>query len=140
MDFKINGDQVRLTFATAGIVGAANERVITARLREIDPNEETWGWEGRSPLRWDSYVAYWATVGSPAAELLQKLTRQMEDYPVLDEMVFAEIELEQAASYWRYCSICERVKLCKEAGISPFQARHKDNVPTDVIPYMHLTY
>ena len=139
MDFKIDGDQVRLTFATAGIVGAANERIITARLREIDPDEETWGWEGRSPLRWDSYVAYWATVGSPAAKLLQELTQRMEDYPVLDEQVFAEVELEEAADYWQYCSIRERVDLCKKAGVSSFRARH-DDVPIETIQYMHLTY
>jgi hypothetical protein len=139
MDFVTNGDQIRLTFATSGIVGAANERVITARLREIDPDEETWGWEGRSPFRWDSYVAYWADADSPAGELLRKLARQMEDYPVLDEQVFAEIELEEAADYWRYCSIRERVDLCRKAGVSPFRARH-DDVPVETIQYMHLTY
>lgn len=58
------------------------------------------------------------------------LVKALEDYPVLNEERFAELELEEAQFIWDNNSLDDRINICREAGISIFAAR-RDDVPID---------
>lgn len=52
----------------------------------------------------------------------------LADYPILDDSDYSEREHGASCEAWSGMSIRERVKLCREAGISVFAAR-RDEVP-----------
>ena len=41
--------------------------------------------------------------GSPAERILKDIERRLEDYPILDEEAFSNLEHEEADSTWRNC-------------------------------------
>jgi len=59
----------------------------------------------------------------------------LEDYPVLDETHFSELEWSEAENYWQQLPIRYRVELCAEAGVSIFAAR-RDYIPSDDSGYI----
>ena len=71
-----------------------------------------------------------------ASEILCALA----DYPVYDESHFSEMEWNEAIDYWQSMSLCDRMELAKDAGLSVFAARH-DYIPYDDTGYIfeHLT-
>lgn len=54
----------------------------------------------------------------------------LEDYPVVDEDHFAQIEWDEAAEYWARLSVRDRADYCERAGLSIFAAR-RDYLPPD---------
>lgn len=67
------------------------------------------------------------------------LVKALEDYPVLNEQRFAELEAEKAQFIWDDNSLDNRINICREAGISIFAAR-RDDVPDDCISYLIYYY
>ena len=54
----------------------------------------------------------------------------IENYLLLDEMHYSELEWNEACEYWQRMSVSNRVEVCQECGITPFAARH-DYLPAD---------
>jgi hypothetical protein len=64
-------------------------------------------------------------------KVAEEIERSLEDYPILDEDDFLELELEEANEVWCNCyNLQERIELCAENNISIFAARH-DYIPQD---------
>ena len=54
----------------------------------------------------------------------------LSDYPIADESVYGELELDYASEGWSQYGLRERVELCQEYGVSVFAAR-RDELPQD---------
>ena len=59
-----------------------------------------------------------------------RILSKLEDYPVVNEEHWCEMENEQAEQYWEQMRLAERVELCQRFGVSVFAARH-DWIPQD---------
>lgn len=68
---------------------------------------------------------------------IEGLEQDLEDYPVLDDDDFSEREHQAKNEYWGLFSLQERIDLCREAGISIFQAR-RNYIPSDVGGYVEV--
>lgn len=62
--------------------------------------------------------------------LIDRITESLENYPILDDGDFSELEYETACEYWQQCSVGERVEWCQRYSVSVFSAR-RDEVPED---------
>ena len=69
---------------------------------------------------------------SDAATTAQELADALEDYPVVDESDYSELEWTEAYEYWERCSLRERVDYCRDADASIFAARRTDAMPDRV--------
>jgi hypothetical protein len=47
----------------------------------------------------------------------------LEEYSILDESKWSEMEYEATAKYWQQCSMRDRMRECERAGVSKFAAR-----------------
>lgn len=65
-----------------------------------------------------------------ALAIAEDLAESIEDYPVLCESDWSELETETAENYWARMSVSERMAWCKESNVSIFAAR-RDYVPDD---------
>ncbi len=64
-----------------------------------------------------------------------KITADLEDYPVIDEEHYCELEYDEACECWENMGIEERMEICRNAGISVFSAR-RDYLPEDDCGYI----
>jgi hypothetical protein len=55
---------------------------------------------------------------------VEKIEKDLDNYPVFDEDHYSQACDEARDKFWAELSISDRVKMCQEAGISIFQARH----------------
>ena len=67
------------------------------------------------------YVHSSATAG---LRLADDMVARLQDYPVLDEVDFYDLESEVATEYWKGMGIQERIEWCVEYRVSIFAARH----------------
>ncbi len=67
---------------------------------------------------------------TPAFEAYATLAIAAEDYPILDDDVFSELEEEEACATWAAMSLKERIEVCKRYKVSILAARH-DYYPQD---------
>jgi len=63
-----------------------------------------------------------------AVKLANEMADQLDDYPVLDESAYSDLECEETSKAWAEMSIKERVQTCKDTETSIFAARH-DCIP-----------
>ena len=61
-----------------------------------------------------------------AVNLGIEIEEKLANYPILDEMLFSEIEYNEVSEYWFNMSIDERIYYCKQSNISIFNARKND--------------
>lgn len=73
---------------------------------------------------------------SKALEIADEIAAALEDYPVVDEDHWSNLEYEEAWSYWQNASLRERVELCQQCGVSIFAARRDEELPYDVEVYL----
>lgn len=52
----------------------------------------------------------------------------IDDYPILDESDYSDLECDRAFDYWSRCSLSERIDWCRRYGVSIFAARHTDDI------------
>lgn len=64
--------------------------------------------------------------GSDAEKKAQEIADSLESYPVLDDEDLSNREYEAACEYWENADLDDRIRLCKEAGVSIFAARRED--------------
>ena len=68
------------------------------------------------------------------AEALRKadeITAALEDYPVVDEMHWSELEWNEAADYWESLSVRDRAELIKEYTSDSIFAARRAELPQD---------
>lgn len=59
----------------------------------------------------------------------------VDDYPVVNEDHWSQLEWDEACDYWQRMSVSERLNYCKRADISIFAAR-RDYLPQDDNGYL----
>lgn len=68
-----------------------------------------------------------------ATDTLQKadeIKADLEDYPVVDESDWSDLQFNEACDYWSSLPVRERVNICKRFRVSVFAAR-RDELPED---------
>lgn len=63
------------------------------------------------------------------------IAEKLEDYPVVNEDHWSELEWNEAQDYWASMSVRDRLELCEKAGVSIFAAR-RDYIPQDDTGYI----
>lgn len=76
------------------------------------------------------YIDPLASGASEAIEIAENIARSLEDYPLLDEDHYSQLQWDDATGYWLSMSLAERVELCVKYDINIFAARH-DYIPRD---------
>ena len=108
----------------------------TCALEEIGGESET-----VAVLREDHWACGWVEwiaiheSDTKALEIAEKILCDLEDYPVINEDHWSELEWNEAQEYWESLPISERVDLCRDANVSIFAARH-DWIPQDDSGYI----
>lgn len=62
--------------------------------------------------------------GTDAAATGEKIGARLEDYPILNEDRYSEMEWDETCKAWEGASLRERIRLCADAGVSILAARH----------------
>lgn len=65
-----------------------------------------------------------------AVDKAQAILDALDDYPVVNEDHWSELEWNEASEYWERMSVRERAEYCKRAEVSIFAAR-RDYMPSD---------
>jgi len=70
------------------------------------------------------------SLDAPEEELIRaaQMREDLDDYPVLDEQHWSELEYNEAYEYWESLSLRERIELCSRHRVSIFAAR-RDELP-----------
>lgn len=66
---------------------------------------------------------------SKAIELATEMEESIEDYPILDETHYSNLEYTEAMDYWDSLSLSMKVDYCRDAGVSVFAARRSHDLP-----------
>jgi len=104
----------------------ANHDAFVNALQELDPDEATWATEkfGHFAVGWVIYLL--VEPGSPAEAKARELLAKLEDYPVLDEEIWAAYELEEE-DQWLDDQIRWRTRnLEEEPDEDAVRARYRD--------------
>lgn len=64
------------------------------------------------------------------ASQVEAIEASLENYPILDEMHYGELEYETACETWERMSLADRVAACQRYDVSVFAAR-RDEIPSD---------
>ena len=67
-------------------------------------------------------IRQWSLASFTANEIALAL----EDYPVVDEQAYSDLEYEETCEYWDNMGLSERVETCQRADVTVFAAR-RDN-------------
>ncbi len=70
-----------------------------------------------------------------AIQAADEMLCAIEDYPVLSDEHFSELEYNEACEYWERMRVSDRLEYCQRAGVSIFAAR-RDYLPTDDTGYL----
>lgn len=115
-----NRDSDALERSNAAVIAQA----MAPYLGEGDANEEH---HGHWAVGWvDGYsIRVFNEDGEPTPAWLAycELAIALEEYPVLDEMAYSELQWEEASEQWGDELSSQRVAICKDAGASIFNAR-----------------
>jgi len=74
----------------------------------------------------------WIAIHESNIQAYQKaieLCEKANDYVVLDEDHFSNLEYERAVRFWDCLSLPEKVDMCQECGVSIFAARRNYDLP-----------
>lgn len=64
-----------------------------------------------------------------ALEIADRITHELEGYPVVDEDHWSQLEWDEAHEYWASMSLRERIDWCRDYGCSIFSARLNQPIP-----------
>jgi hypothetical protein len=73
---------------------------------------------------WIEYLMLKEDAPHTLIETAIQITKELDAYPILNEDLYTEAQLDSMQTYWDNLSIKERIDYCKDAGISIFAARH----------------
>lgn len=100
---------------------------------EISPRSAGWVYDfraGHPCVGWIEYLLVRADAPMDVLLAAGDILCSLDDYPVLNEDHFSELEWEEAAAFWESLSIRERLGMLRDTGIPCFAARH-DYLPAD---------
>jgi hypothetical protein len=80
---------------------------------------------------WIEYITVDDTAPASLLDQCVDIVRALSDYPVYSDDLYSEAQWEAIAEHWERSNLRDRVKYCKEAGISMFAAR-RDDIPEGV--------
>jgi hypothetical protein len=63
---------------------------------------------------------------TPARAEAEQIAAALEDYPVVDEQAYSDLEYKETCEYWENMGLSERVETCQRADVTVFAAR-RDN-------------
>lgn len=75
----------------------------------------------------------WIAIHKSDTEALCKandILERLEDYPVVNEDHWSQLEYDEVCDFWQNMSVRERADYCHKAGVSLFAAR-RDYLPSD---------
>lgn len=84
--------------------------------------------EGHWAVGWVEWIAIHNTNKAAIAKA-QKLCESANDYPILDESHFSNLEYERAMGYWDSLSLSSKVNFCRDCDVSIFAARRSHDLP-----------
>ncbi len=64
-----------------------------------------------------------------AVTLANEMLKSIEDYPVLDESDWSDLEYTEAMEFWDSMSLSMKVDYCRDAKVSVFAARRNSDLP-----------
>jgi hypothetical protein len=101
----------------------SNYTVLQNRLYEIDADQDDWHTESSShwAVGWTENVV--VRPQSKAHEILQQASIDIENYPLLDEEHYSELEHSEASDYWDSMSMEYRISDLDSNNESIFAAR-----------------
>lgn len=85
--------------------------------------------EGHWAAGWVEWIAIHQD-DTEALKLADSIMEKLESYSVVNEDHFSQLEWEEAQELWEQLPIRERVRLCQDARVCVFAARH-DYIPQD---------
>lgn len=85
--------------------------------------------ESHWAVGWIEWIAIHETDETALREA-DSMCAALEDYPVLDDEAFSNLEWEEAQESWEWLSMRDRIELCAKEGVSIFAAR-SDCIPQD---------
>lgn len=65
-----------------------------------------------------------------ALATVRRIADELEDYPIVDDDDWSELQYSEAAEYWATLPIAERVQICQRFRCNVFAAR-RDELPDD---------
>lgn len=85
---------------------------------------------GHWAVGWVEYLMVRADAPDAMLTAAGEMLCSLADYPILDEGRYSETEWDAVCAYWEQCSVSERVRYLRDAGLSIFAAR-RDSLPQD---------
>ena len=75
---------------------------------------------------WVEAIMVHESASKELLETAQEILESLEQYPVLDDDHWGQLEHDELYDYWENASLRERIGHCKHANVSIFAARHDD--------------
>lgn len=98
----------------------------------VDDSCNAYGWDEVNTV-YRVYESHWACgwvewvaihpSNTAAIKLADEMMCQLEDYPVLDDEHYSELESEEVCEYWSFMGMRDRIELCAKNNESIFAAR-----------------
>ena len=85
---------------------------------------------------WVEWIAIHVSAVRQVA-LAQQMLAALDDYPVLDEDDWSDLEYSEAMEYWDGMSLAGKVDFCRDCDVSIFAARRSSDLPDRL--WEHLT-
>lgn len=85
--------------------------------------------ESHWAVGWVEWIAIHES-DAAALAIANKISDALEDYPVVNEDHWSQLEWDEACDYWERMSVRERAEYCKRAEVSIFAAR-RNYMPID---------
>ena len=109
-----SGSLTRSSFQTAlKMLGGEGDQVIVARSNH-------WA------VGWIETIMVHESASKELLETAQEILHSLEQYPVLDDDHWSQLEYDELYDYWENASLRGRVDHCKRANVTIFAARHDD--------------
>jgi len=131
----------------SGCLERSNYRTVLERLRKynselqaenIDSRNAEYDSVGDDTVT-DTRQGHWAvgwvevifvhSSNAAAVTIAQDILDALEDYPVVDDEDFSNLEYEEMSKYWSHCGMRQRIQECSDAGVSIFAARREYPLP-----------
>jgi hypothetical protein len=90
---------------------------------------------GHCMVGWVEYLMVRADADDDTLARAAAIVEKLEDYPILNEDHFSELEYTEACDAWTALGIGSRVDILRAAGVSIFAAR-RDDMPSDDTGYI----
>lgn len=84
--------------------------------------------EGHWAVGWVEWIAIHETNIAALAKA-RELCKRTEDYPVLNEDHWSDLEYMQAMEFWDSMSLASKVSYCRDCKVSIFAARRSSDLP-----------